>query len=268
MRSLLKVLSALVAFAAGPVAGHEFWIEPVNFSVAPGALVTADLRVGEMFEGTTYSYFPDNFLRFDAGPVQEPKPVAGRMGDRPAMAMQTGKPGLWVIVHETTPLWLTYDGFERFVRFTDLHDLSDAQQLHTARGLPSVGFREMYYRHAKALVAVGDARRGADRRVGLLVEIVAETNPYAVIGGGEVTLRMYETGTPRANAQIEIYVRTVDGVEQRMLRSDGEGRVTTALPSGAQVMANFTTIAPLDGDPDAREAVWMSRWASLTFAMP
>lgn len=268
MRSMLKVFSAFLALAAGPAAGHEFWIEPVAFRVDPGALVTADLRVGEMFAGSTYSYFPDNFLRFDAGPVQSLKPVAGRMGDRPAMAIQASGPGLWLIVHETTPLWLTYDGFDRFVRFTDLHDVSDAQELHKARGLPSAGFREMYFRHAKSLVAVGDARRGADRRVGLLVEIVAETNPYAVIGGGDVTLRMFDSGAPRANAQIEIYVRKDDAVERRLLRSDAMGRVTVTLPAGAEVMANFTTIAPLEGDTDAREAVWMSRWASITFAMP
>lgn len=261
---------AIVLGLCAPMAAraHEFWIEPQAYALAPGDALRASLKVGEMFAGASYPYVPDNFLRFEAGPADRLRPVPGRMGDRPALALEPHATGLWVIVHETTALWLTYDGWERFEAFTGQHDLGAARDLHRARGLPDNGFREMYFRHAKSLVAVGDGRSGADRRLGLEVEIVAETNPYTVRDGGPVVLRMFDGGAPRADAQMELFVRHGGKVTRDTLRSDAQGRVTAVLPAGAEVLANFTTLEPVEGDPAAREAVWLSRWASLTFAMP
>lgn len=264
-RGLLLVL----CLAAQAVAAHEFWIAPARHVLNPGDTLTADLRVGEMFSGTAYPYFVDNFLRFDAGPVDALSPVPGRTGDLPALSVVANAPGLWLVVYEPTPRWVTYDGWDRFVLFTDTHGLGWAQAAHRARGLPDAGFREMYDRHAKALVAVGDAAGGADRRLGLAAEIVAETNPHALSGGGAVVLRMYHDGVPRAGGQMDLFLRAPDGTVTRTVHhADAAGRVRVDVPGGTEVMASFTTLAPVPGDPAAREAVWHSRWASLSFAVP
>lgn len=255
---------------AAPIAvAHEFWIDPARHELEPGEVLAADLRVGEMFTGSAYPYFSDNFLRFEAGPVGALAPVPGRTGDLPALAVVAKAPGLWLVVYEPTPRWVTYDAWDRFVLFTETHGLGRAQAAHRARGLPEAGFREVYDRHAKALVAVGDASGGADRRLGLAAEIVAETNPYALSGGGQVVLRMYHDGAPRAGGQLDLFVRAPDGTVTRTVHhADDAGRVTVDVPAGAEVMASFTTLAPVPGDPAAREAVWHSRWASLSFAVP
>jgi hypothetical protein len=268
MRRLICGLGLALAAWAGPGLTHEFWIAPERYALASGDTLRADLRVGEMLLGVPSPYFPDNFVRFDAGPADALAPVPGRMGDRPALALQADAPGLWLIVHQTTPRWLTYNAFARFEAFTGLHDLDWAQAAHRARDLPESGFREIYFRHAKALVAVGDATGGADRRLGLGHEIVAETNPYALTGGGRVVLRMYEGETPRAHAQMEVYLRSDGAVTRNVVRSDADGRVALDLPAGIEVMANFTTLTPLEGDPALSEEVWRSDWASLSFAMP
>lgn len=268
MRRTLLLIWAGLILLGNAAAAHEFWIAPEAYQIAPGAPLRADLRVGQMFEGSPYPYFPDNFLRFEAGPVNALTDVPGRMGDMPALAVSAEVPGLWLVVHETTPRWLTYEDWERFELFTEQHDNLWARDMHRARGLPRSGFREIYFRHAKALVAVGDASAGADRRVGLPFEIVAETNPYTLSGGGTVVLRMFEGDRPSADAQMEVFQRLDGVVTRRALRSDAEGRVALNVPSGAQVLANFTTLTPVEGDPGAREAVWESHWASLSFAAP
>jgi len=228
--------------AAQAVAAHEFWIDPARHVLDPGDTLTAELRVGEMFTGTAYPYFVDNFLRFDAGPVGALSPVPGRTGDLPALSVVADAPGLWLVVHEPTPRWVTYDAWDRFVLFTETHGFDWAQAAHRDRGLPDVGFREMYDRHAKALVAVGDARDGADRRLGLAAEIVAETNPYALTGGGAVVLRMYHDGALRAGGQLDLFLRAPDGtVTQSTHTADDAGRVRVDVPAGAVALA----IAPI-----------------------
>lgn len=259
----------LGACAPSAPSAHEFWIDPARHVLDPGDVLAADLRVGEMFTGTALPYFIDNFLRFEAGPVGALAPVPGRTGDLPALSVRADTPGLWLVVYEPTPRWVTYDAWDRFVRFTDTHGLVWAQAAHRARGLPEAGFREVYDRHAKALVAVGDVRSGADRRLGLAAEIVAETNPYALQGGGTVILRMYHDGAPRAGGQLDLFLRAAGGpVTRTVHHGDAAGRVAVEIPAGTAVLASFTTLAPVPGDPSAREAVWHSRWASLSFAVP
>ncbi|MGS4944196.1 DUF4198 domain-containing protein [Meridianimarinicoccus sp. RP-17] len=256
-------------FMAQTAVAHEFWIDPARHVLEPGDVLAADLRVGEMFTGSAYPYFVDNFLLFEAGPVGALAPVRGRTGDLPALSLVTDAPGLWLVAYEPTPRWVTYDAWDRFVLFTDTHGLDWAQAAHRDRGLPEAGFREVYDRHAKALVAVGDATEGRDRRLGLAAEIVAETNPYALSGGGHVLLRMYQDGAPRAGGQLDLFLRGSDGtVTRHVHHADDAGRVTVVVPAGTEVMASFTTLAPVPGDPAAREAVWHSRWASLSFAVP
>ncbi|MGR3709415.1 MAG: hypothetical protein ACU0A9_08220, partial [Alterinioella nitratireducens] len=64
--TLRSICAAFVlALPALPAASHEFWIEPLAFQVAPGDPLEARLRVGESFEGPSYSYLPRNFIRFD-----------------------------------------------------------------------------------------------------------------------------------------------------------------------------------------------------------
>lgn len=255
--------------AAQSLSAHEFWIGPARHVLDPGDVLEADLRVGEMFTGTAYPFFIDNFLRFEAGPVGALEPVPGRTGDLPALSLVADAPGLWLVVYEPTPRWVTYDAWERFVLFTDTHGFGWAQAAHRTRGLPEAGFREVYDRHAKALVAVGDAAGGFDRRLGLAAEIVAETNPYALSGGGRVVLRMYHDGAPRAGGQLDLFLRAADGkVTRTVFHADDAGRVAVDLPAGVEAMASFTTLEPVPGDPAAREAVWHSRWASLSFAVP
>jgi hypothetical protein len=255
--------------AAQPLVAHEFWIDPARHVIAPGDVLEADLRVGEMFSGTAYPYFIDNFLRFEAGQVGALAPVAGRTGDLPALSVVADGAGLWLVVYEPTPRWVTYDAWDRFVLFTDTHGFGWAQAAHRARDLPEAGFREVYDRHAKALVAVGDAAGDADRRLGLAAEIVAETNPYALRGGGRVVLRMYHGAGPHAGGRLDLFLRATDGTVTRTVhRADDRGRVVVDIPPGTEAMASFTTLDPVPGDPAAREAVWHSRWASLSFAVP
>lgn len=255
-----------LAFWAQIASAHEFWISPEEYQVLPDARLQAHLRVGQEFDGNSYSFFPNRFVRFDTGPVAALAPVDGRLGDRPALSVTAQEPGLWLVVHETTDNTLIYRDWTKFEAFVARHDLGPVIAAHHVRGLPEVDFRETYRRYGKSLIAVGDGA-GADRRVGLAVEIVAEANPYA-LDGATLPVRMWQDGAPRGGAQLEVFTRLAGEVSYATFRSDADGRVDLPAPRGAEILLNFVVLDPRDGNVAAKEPVWHSRWASLTFRIP
>ena len=260
---------ATLALAA-PAFAHEFWIEPRDFTVEPGETLEADIKVGQMFKGNRYSFNPRNHTRFTLiGPEGEAK-IASRIGDVPAVGQPVEGEGLALLVHQTTDSLLTYDDAEIFARFIEQEGLDGTLEAHAARGLPETGFREVYSRHVKALAKVGEGG-GADRDLGLPIELTVEGDPYAEPMPGSVTLRATYGGEPMANALVNVFVRPIDEisdeVEQLRPRTDAEGRVTVPLKAGTRYLANVVKMREPSAEKAAETgAVWESLWASNTFA--
>lgn len=250
-----------------PLAAHEFWIEPQAYRIAPDEPLVADIRVGEEFSGSTYSYSPRNFRRFDLVLNGDVQPVPGRAGDRPAVTMAVPQEGLGVIVHETGNLFLTYAKMDKFENFLRHKDWLPLLAEHRARGLPEEKFRERYIRYGKSLVAIG-AGQGADADMGLETEIVALANPYTQTLT-EMPVQVLYQGAPRADAQVELFEKAPDGsVEVTLHRTDAEGQVRLPVRPGHAYLVDAVVIRALDGLEGDRPPVWESLWASLTFAVP
>lgn len=253
-----------MAFAAK---AHEFWIDPVAHMVAPGEPVVADLRVGEAYEGAGYSYIPNNFRRFDVAMNGEVAPVAGTVGDRPAMTLPSEEEGLLVVIHETTDMIVVWDEWERFESFLEHKDLTWGLAEHDARGLPRAPVRERYSRYAKSLIAVGSGA-GEDIEAGLLTEIVALENPYTGEMSDGLDIRVLYQGEPLAETQVEVFEKAADGtVETSYLRTDAEGEVTVPVRPGHRYMLDAVVLRPLDmvGEKDPS---WESLWANMTLEVP
>ncbi len=269
-------LSCLAALLIGALASashaHEFWIDPQSYQVTSGSPLIADIRNGQKFKGLDLSYLERNFVRFDlVGPVGNsvdakpvPLPVTGRTGDVPALRTVAGAPGLWVIVHQTTPSTLTYQKWEKFQAFADHKDFADIQNRHKARGLPDAGFKESYTRFAKSLIAVDDGA-GQDRAVGLETEFVALQNPYTESTDTLPFLLLYQ-GKPRPHAQVEMFDRAPDDqVTVTLHRTDADGRVTLPVTPGHRYLLDAVVLRDM---PSGADAAWETLWAALTFAVP
>lgn len=261
------LLAGLIGLAPPAAQAHEFWIAPEAYMVEPGAPIRANLRVGEMFEGSSYAYLPRNFVRFDLVCNGDSAPVEGRPGDRPALVATHDEATLCVVVHQTRDYELTYRDWETFASFVTHKDFAWALEEHAARGLAREGFRERYSRYAKSLVAVGNGA-GADARMGLLVEIVAEANPYTDDLSTGLPLRVFYGDAPRGNAQVEIFSRAPDGeVSAQLLRTDAEGRLDLPVAPGHEYLVDSVVMRPVQAEAEG-DPVWESLWASLTFRVP
>ncbi|MEM9342458.1 MAG: DUF4198 domain-containing protein [Pseudomonadota bacterium] len=268
MRVTFLLALAASALCLIPAHAHEFWIDPLQYTVAPGDPVVADIRVGEEFVGVAYTYFPKNFKRSELQQGATATPNEGRLGDRPALTA-TAEEGLAVLVHQTTDSRVSYSGMEKFRNFVTHKDAKWTLAAHAERGLPEDRFVEVYSRYAKSLIAVGDGA-GNDAEAGLEIELVARTNPYTEDTSDGVGVTLLYQGDPRPDAQIEVFEKAPDdSVAVFFERTDATGEAVIPVKPGHRYMVDSVVLREPSRDKiEATGAAWESLWANLTFAVP
>lgn len=257
--------------------------------------LTAGLRNGQVFKGARLPYFDRRIDRFDIVQGGEVTPYRGRMGDMPALVLDSLTPGLLIALHETTPDLITYKSWEKFATFAKAQGFDDIQARHQARGLPDADFGEDYTRHTKLLVAV-DQGAGDDRAFGLQTEFVALQNPYTLPlpedgSAAAIPVQLLYQGAPRANAQVELFERAPDdSVQRQLLQTNDSGIVQIPVRVKRRYLLNAVVLRPVQdaktdpvqaaqsGSVQAAQsgkatqaettAVWETLWASLVFATP
>jgi hypothetical protein len=259
--------AAVAAIAALVLAGssalaHEFWIAPRDGTVAAGAEIVAELKVGTMLRGEPYPYLSNRFRSFTVTVREWTAAVDGDEGDMPALAYATGQSGLHVIAQHTIDFRVTYEDWAVFRRYLAEEGLDRFADLHRARDLPDSGFSERYTRHAKALVQVGPVDpTDRDVRIGLPLELVAEANPYAA-GVGILPVVLTWQGAPVANRLINVF-RDDGTVTRTTVTTDETGRAMIPLAGNGEYLLNAVRLQAVEDAPVA----WASHWATLSFKL-
>ena len=192
----LRALGIAIALTATPTkaVSHEFWIDPVRFAPKLGAIVPIVFRIGQDFKGNTYPFvrgLSDRFVVLDGRGERAVKTLDG---DDPAADITFSTPGLAIIAHQRKPEEVIFDTFEKFQDNLIYEGLEPIVDMHRKLGMPMSGIRELYARCAKALVSVGSKVSGADRAVGMPLELVAEKNPYGLAATDVLPVRLLHNG--------------------------------------------------------------------------
>jgi len=270
MRSISKYVAGLLLWvlSAPALLAHNFWIEPTTFTPAPGQRLAVRLRVGVELQGDPVPRDPKLIKRFVAvGPSGE-APVPGVPNTEPAGFEAFAAPGLYTIVYESgrSPVEIDAAKFEQYLKEEGLEAVAAAR---VRQGKSAAGAKEVFSRCAKSLIAVGGggAGPGFDRVLGQRIELVAEKNPYALAGGGELPVRLLYEGKPLAGALVMALQRGRPGDPPRKVtaRSDAKGRVTLKLDGPGFWLIKAVHMIPAPADAGAE---WESFWSSLTFALP
>lgn len=271
LSKVFKVLCSLCFLAVStlPALAHELWLEPDAFQITPQTRLVVNIVNGQKFRGHALPYLPNAAARFDLVAGGAETALMPRAGDRPALDMVAGDSGLHVVVYQAAHAALTYHEWEKFQNFITHKDLPASLAEHLDRGLPETGFKEIYSRYSKVLLAVGDAA-GADQAVGLATEIVALANPYTDDLSAGLPVRLLYNQAPRSDAQIEVFERASGGdVAQFTLRTNGEGRALVPVRPGHSYMLDAVVLRLPDAALAAEfGADYESLWANLTFAVP
>jgi hypothetical protein len=252
---------------AGQGSAYEFWIDPESFLCEAGDTLSADIRIGEEFDGVALALAPERIARFEVRSSQGELQVDDTVGARPALRAEGLPEGLAVIVHETTPRILTWSQAGRFLSFVRDKGLGDILEASADWAEDRMGLREEHVRYAKSLVAIGHGR-GDDRVVGLRTEFVALANPYADDLAGALPVQLWLDGAPRRMATVEVFARPAMGgpATRTVHETDTNGIVVLSVRPGLQYLMHSVALEAGDGSEGAPD--WRTLWASLTFEVP
>ena len=237
--------------------------------ISKKSLLVAEIRVGQEYKGSSGAFLPPQFRRFDVAFEGKVSPVAGRIGDRPAVKIRPPGEGLVVLIHETRDRKLDWETSEKFGDFVRHKDAEWTLEAHTQRGFPNKNVTEVYSRYAKSLVAVGNGV-GDDVVTGMVTEIVALENPYTGNSADGVLVQVLYQGKPRVDEQVEIFEKAPDNsVRVFTMKTDSAGRANIPVRPGHRYMVDSVVLREPPADlVAATGAQWESLWANLTFAVP
>lgn len=262
IRKLLLSGAALLMLVVTPVFAHEFWIALENGKINPGDTIIGDLKIGVMLKGETYPYLSNRFKSFNVTNGDLTDKVTGNEGDIPALSYVTKQAGLHVISQQTTAFRVTYEDWGLFRRYLNEEGLEKFADLHQQRGLPANGFSERYTRCVKALVQVGPVISSqGDKQLGLPLELLAETNPYAT-NTDQLAVKLLWQGTPLDNWQITIFHDT-GTVKRTTVMTDDHGQAVIPLSGAGEYLLNAVHLQAVDDTP----VVWQSYWGTLSFKL-
>lgn len=260
MRRLMGL--GLILLSSGPAMAHELWLEPSRFRPAPGELVELTLLVGERLEGERVPRNDAWIERFDGVREGGSARVVGVDGADPAGLLRPDASGGLVVVYASRPSYVEVDA-RAFEAYLAAEGLDATRASRSRAGLTDKAGRERFSRCAKALLAVGERSGGvATNPTGLTLELVPESDPYALGPGKPLSVRLLYLGRPLAGALVKAMDRGSDPV---LARTDAAGRVTFRLPRRGAWLVHAVHMVPARGDA---RADWESFWASLSFEVP
>jgi hypothetical protein len=257
-RFLLLLMIALSVRVAG---AHDLWIEPAAFLTAPGKVVPLRLRVGQDLLGDPVPRDPAAIDQFVVLAEDGRHPIAGVDGADPAGIVRVDREGLLVIGYRSrpAPILVPADKFNQYLKEEGLDSVTAER---ARRGQTGGDGHELFSRAAKSLLLSGPAKPGyGDRPLGFRLELIAETNPYALRSNDELSCRLLYEGRPLEGALVAAVNRRHPAAKLTS-RSDTSGRVRFRLAHEGTWLIKSVHMVPA---PAGSGADWESVWASLTF---
>ncbi len=255
-RAVRATLLLCLALHGMVASAHDFWLEVTPRGRDLGPVRDVTIRNGTLFSGDSIPRVDHWFTRFVVvNPYGSETQAAGVIGDDPAATFKPTQPGTYTVIYSSTSSYSEMDG-ARFTRYLENEGLERIRTLRAQRGESDAVAREDYYRHAKALVAVGsgpleDAPRGLELEL-----VLADDSPQGH------WFALYFRGEPLPDVRVVLMRQGHERVVAQA-QTDGDGRVllATSPPGYYLVKAVHAVPAP----PGSGLTQWISYWASLTF---
>jgi hypothetical protein len=256
------MMRTLILFCAAPLLAHDLYIVPAKFRVEREESIPVVLRNGPFpgsLAGPALARLRDANVLFTNGsqPITElaahPETTTGR-----ALIPHGGNIILTVRTIPNT-IEMEPDHFTEHLR-AEGHDEALAwRKAHHQENKPG---RERYSKFAKALLLSGKPSDFYRHRVGFVIEMIPEANPYESKPGDSLSIQVLYHGRPVAGVLVDTACQWRGKATSKVAgRTDGNGRVRVAITSRGLWMLHAVVMERCD----EATADWESYWSSLTF---
>lgn len=262
----IRTAALLLLLIGAPLAAHDFWIQPAQFQVQPGAPLAVTFQVGH---GKFRDRWNNNNRIIMLNDIQRgvrrdlrPQLLSGDSAD---LITSFATPGLHILAMQTNHATSELPA----IRFNDYAREEGLAPILAARrrtGALNTAGRERYSRRAKALVQVGRGVPGdptlATRPIGLKLEIVPDLNPYGLDGSRVLPVHVLYNGRRLPGATVKL---TNLGADERPLAvavTDRAGRARFRVPATGAWLLNVVWAQPVRGDT---KVDYDTIFSSLTF---
>ncbi len=206
-------------------------------------------------------------FRILSGTKNKKSDISGIIGDVPALNMKSKFSDLIIVYHETKDKFVDYKNFQKFKDFVTDKGYEEFIDKHIQAGHPKEHFIESYRRYAKTLMAV-DGVEGKDKKAGLLFEFVLNENPYN-LNSKIISANLFYKKRPIANQLVTVFSKkNRRDLRIKYFETDEKGYLEFPIEYGREYLIDSVIIYPMKGDPEKKEPIWHSIWASTTFLVP
>lgn len=273
MHKLIRFAGAsiiIAGFATAPLLAHDFWLQPQTFWTRPGSSVPMLLLVGHGAARQRSTIGKDRILQFRSS---GPDGTVNRTGDltlgSSADAAPTFRtPGTYVVYFSTSNIASDLPA-PRFNEYATAEGLTQVLAQRASTGSTNKPGRELYSRRGKAIVQVGPVGKNPQpqvtKPVGLGLEIVPLSNPYAAGNSAQQAVQVLYQGRPLAGALVKLNNLASDAKPVEMHRTDAAGRASFRAHRSGQWQYNVVWSQPLANNGTAD---FLTTFSSLTFGFP
>jgi uncharacterized GH25 family protein len=265
VRAALLILIGLGIARAGHA--HEFWVQPAEFQIAPGAVLSLALQVGDAGARQRSPIPLHRITRFDAlGPSGDALDVRASLAATAKRDVVFDAPGTYVLALATDNRAYSRQSAERFNAYLETEGLTAAIEHRTRTQQMHVDGFERYSRAAKSIVLVGvsgvQSQPHVTKPVGLPLEIVPVVNPYSEPRPASFAVRILYDGQVLPGALVKLINLERDLAPVDARRSDKLGLVTFTMPQTGSWLVSVAWTKRLE---NPSEADFETVFASLTF---
>jgi len=250
----------LIALAA-PAAAHDTWLLPSRAAVPQGTAVSLDLTSGMAYPAPETAIKPDRVTRASGRLAGKTFDITERSAAAKSLRFKAelATPGVATLWVDLAPKLIELKPAQVEEYLAEIGASAEVRKGWAEAG-KGRRWRELYSKHAKTFVRVGDP--GGDpswgEPAGMALEIVPEKDPTSLRPGDELPLRILADGKPLANFPVGL-VR--EGDKKGLLRTtDAEGRVTIRFERSGRWLLRGTQIRR-SSKPDTD---WESDFTTLT----
>jgi uncharacterized GH25 family protein len=265
VRAALLILIGLGIARAGHA--HEFWVQPGEFQIAPGTVLSLALQVGDGGMRQPSPIPLHRITRFDAiGPNGDPLDLRASLAATTKREVVLDVPGTYVLALATDNRAYSRQSAERFNVYLETEGLTAAIEHRTRTHQMRVDGFERYSRAAKSIVLVGAPGAQSQLHVtkpsGLPLEIVPVVDPYGEPRPTRFPVRVLYEGNALPDALVKLINLEQDLAPVDARRSDELGLVTFPMPrTGSWLISVVWTKRP----EHSSDADFETIFASLTF---